>query len=212
MRIHTKTIVLLAASLLVAIASGCFQANNKFYRDSDIINDKRFEGRFDDPDGQTNSPGYHPYVIKLGEHGHYIATCSEEDKWIKLDVVLFKCSTNMFLDISRIAVNGLKDEPGIGPTWLGLLQLATQYKTHSVIGIRFTDNGFQLGCNNGNPVYFALRKYPYLKFRTGTETEPIDPHHKILTNPTEELYKFLQTEATNDEVFKFNGGFVRSSD
>ena len=201
---------LLTTCLLVAIVSGCFQANNQFYRESDIVRDKRLEGRFQEPNAQTNSSTF--LSIKLGENGHYTATFNASRKFIRLDVVLFKCGPNLFADIKRVADNGLNHEPAVGPSGLELLHMATQYNTHSVVRLRFNDKGFDVGCNHGNPIYNALQNYPYLKFRVGTKTEPLDPHQKILTNPTEELYKFLETAGTNETVFKFGGGFERTGE
>jgi hypothetical protein len=111
--------------------------------------------------------------------------------------------------MSRVADNGPKHQPVIGPTELDMLHIATLYKTHAVIRIRFSEKGFELGGNQGNPVYDVLKQYPYLKFRVGTETQPLDPHQKILTNPTEELHRFLETAGTNDAVFEFHGGLER---
>jgi hypothetical protein len=205
----TKIRSLLTACLLVVVTSGCFEANNKFYRDSDIVSDKRLEGQFRSSDPQTNSPSYQPVVIKSSEHGHYTAVWTEDSKWIKLDVVLFKCGGNLFLDMSRVADNGVNEEPAVGPGGLELLHMATLYNTHSVVRVRFTEKGFDVGWNHGNPVYDVLKQYRYLKFRAGTETEPLDRHQKILTNPTDELYEFLQTAGTNDSVFGFHGGLIR---
>src|SRR5450759_2449019 len=46
-RLRSKTAFgLLLTCFLAMVVSGCFQATNKFYFDSDITTDKRFEGRF----------------------------------------------------------------------------------------------------------------------------------------------------------------------
>lgn len=206
MSMPARTGALLPACLLFALASGCFQANDRFYRDSDIVQDKRIEGRFL---FATNEPA--SLVIKLAEKGHYSATVTEQGKWVELDLVLFKCGTNLFADVSRVADTGLREEPAVGPSALAMLHLATTYHTHSVLRLRFTRNGFEVGWNYGNSVYCALQKHPALKFKAGTETQPIDPHQRILTNPTDELYKLLQTEAANEEIFGFKSRFEKSA-
>jgi hypothetical protein len=194
--------------LPVIVICGCFQAENAFYREKDIVTDKRLHGRFRVSD--TNSSSSLSVAIEPAAHQHYMATVSEGDKWIKLDSVLFKCETNLFLDISRISDNGTTPEPGVGPSALEMLQMATVYKTHSVLEVRFTEKGFQLGASHGNPVYYALQKYPSLKFKKTSASEPVDPYQRIITNPTRDLFKFLQTVGTNYQVFQFNGEFIRS--
>jgi hypothetical protein len=92
-----------------------------------------------------------------------------------------------------------------------MLHFATAYNTHSVIRIRFIGNGFEIGWNPEIPGYHALlSQYPYLKFRHGTETQPVGSLQMILTNSTKQLHRFLQTAGTNETFFKFNGRFERS--
>src|SRR5690242_9336598 len=102
---------LLTACLLTIILCGCFQATKKFYFDSDIVTDKRFEGRFEPNPLMHATNQSQSLVIKMGADKHYVATYQEEDHWIKLDAVLFKSGTNFFVDISRITENGTHHEP-----------------------------------------------------------------------------------------------------
>src|SRR6185503_8865102 len=91
----------LAAFLGVLLCSGCFQAENPFYREPDIVTDKRLEGRFVTATTNSNSTPSDSYVVKPAKNRHYNITYREGDKWAELDAVLFKCGTNLFLDLKK---------------------------------------------------------------------------------------------------------------
>ena len=86
---------------VATLPSGCFQATNKFYADSDVITDSRFEGRFE-PQLAANDPAVPcSALVKLKDHKHYVVTLEEGKAWIQLEAVLFKIGTNLFVDISQ---------------------------------------------------------------------------------------------------------------
>jgi hypothetical protein len=204
MHISNKLLSRLAALAITILASGCFQAENPFYRKSDIITDKRFEGRFVPKTANTNSAPSVLIVIKPAQDGHYELTYHADKEWVKLDAVLFKCGTNLFVDVSKLGASKTESMPAVGPSGTEVLQIATLYNSHSVVRVRFVDDGIQQGSAHGNPVYYALKKHPSLKYKASTPDKPIDPHMNILTNPTEELYKLLIEAGGDESVFGFN--------
>ncbi len=152
---------LLAICLLVIGVSGCFQGASKFYLDSDIVTDARFEGRFEAP---TN-PDHPSLLIASAKNGHYLATYTEHDSWIKLDVVLFRLGTNWFADISQLADNGPSKTWRDAPGGVEILHLATREHSHSVLKLRLTESGMEVRYNYGNPVFLAMRNEPNLKWK-----------------------------------------------
>ena len=201
-----------SASLLwVLLCSGCFQAENPFYRESDIVTDKRLEGRFVSATTNSDSTLSDSYVVKPAKSRHYNITYREGGKWAELDAVLFKCGTNLFLDLKKVADNGVNSQPAVGPSsGMEILHLATIFSAHCVLRVRFVEDGIQSsGVLHGNPLYTVLRRHPNLKYKTREQGEPIEPHIRIITNPTEELHALLVAEGSNEEVFGFKGTTVR---
>lgn len=196
---------LFAVTLLLC---GCFQAENPFYRESDIITDKRLEGKF-----RSNKASSSEYiVIKPGKEKHYLLTYYEDSSWVVFDAVLFRCGTNLFVDLSKIADGGSSPPRSPGdpvPTGIQIAHLATIYDSHFVNRVRFVEDGFQVAAEHGNPVYDVLRQHPGLRFRKGTEKQPLDEKIRILTNPTEELYKLLLEEGSNEDIFGFKSVTMR---
>jgi hypothetical protein len=195
------------AFLLVLLCCGCFQAENPFYRESDIVTDKRFEGRFVSATTNSNSTLSDSFVVKLAKNRHYTIRYREGDKWAELDVVLFKCGTNLFLDLKKVADNGVNSEPAVGPSsGMEILHIATMFDAHCVLRVRFIDDGIESsGALHGNPLYAVLKRHSNLKYKTSYKGEPIDPHIRIITNRTEELHALLLAEGSKDEVFGVNG-------
>ena|SRR5947209_2803443 len=208
MHITNKQLGWLASFAIAILACGCFQAENPFYGKSDIVTDKRFEGRFVPRTANTNSTPSEFITIKPAKDSHYQLTYRAGNEWVELDAVLFKCGTNLFVDISKIAASKIESMPAVGPSGTELLQLATLYNTHSVVRVRFTEGGIQQGSTHGNPVYYALQKHPNLKYTVSAPDKPIDPHMKILTNPTEELHKLLIDAGGDESVFGFKSDTV----
>src|ERR1043166_1739665 len=196
-----------AAVLCVFMCSGCFQAENPFYRESDIVTDKRFEGRFTHASTNSNSTPSDFCVIKPAKNRHYNITYREDDKWAELDAVLFKCGTNLFLDLKKVADNGFHSQPAVGPSsGMEILHIATSFGAHCVLRVRFVEDGFQLSRGiHGNPLYDVLERHRNLKYKTSMQGQQIDPHIRIITNSTEELHALLMAEGSNDEVFGFKG-------
>ena len=192
---------------MVLLCCGCFQAENPFYRESDIVTDKRLEGRFVSVTTNSSSTLSDSYVVKPAKNRHYTITYREGDKWAELDAVLFKCGTNLFLDLKKVAGNGFNSEPAVGPSsGMEILHIATAFDAHCVLRVRFVDDGIQSsGALHGNPLYAILQRHPNLKYKASYKGEPIDPHIRIITNRTEELYALLLEEGSNDEVFGFKG-------
>ena len=194
----------LGFGVLVLCVSGCFQATNKFYLNSDVITDNRFEGSFGDEATNQNSSARVSVTIKAGSNKHYIATYQEKDHWIKLDAVLFKCGTNIFVDISHLDDNGAPHEPAVGPSGLDLLLLATREKAHSAIRVRFFDGGVEFDSGIGNPIIGAIRKESGLKTKT-------DENGTIfLTDSTEKIRSFLEKVGSDDSIFNQKSRLIKN--
>jgi len=183
---------------------GCFQATNKFYLDSDIATDVRLEGHFEAEPKTAGIFHSSTFDIQSGTNKHYVATFREQARWIKLDVVLFKNGTNVFLDISHLADNGIHDEAAGGPTPLQMLHVATKDKTHSVIRLHFLEDAIEFNYAFGNPVTLAIRKESGLKSKN-------DGGQMLLTDSTENLRKFIAKVGSDDSIFMMKARFVRRS-
>ena len=205
-----KNLGWLASFLCIVLCCGCFQAENPFYRESDIVTDERFEGQFVSATTNSNSTPYF-CAVKPAKNRHYNITFSEVDKWAELDAVLFKCGTNLFLDLRKVADNGVNSQPAIGPSSvMEILHLATICDAHCVLRVRFVEDRVQSsGVLYGNPLYTVLKRHPNLNYKTSIQGRPIDPHIRIITNPTEELHALLLAEGNNDEVFGVRDAMVR---
>ena len=177
-------------ALPVLLLSGCFQATEKFYLESDIVTDSRFVGMFAPAgDPQTSSLSIEP------KGKHYVATFREGEKWIKLDTVLFKSSTNLFADITRIDDNGMPQNPGGGPTRLALLHLATADKTHSAFPVQFSTNEVEFRFAVGNMAALALTREPGMKVKLLNEARV------LLLDPTDKLRTFLSKVGSQKALF-----------
>ena len=55
-------------------------------------------------------------MVKPAKNRHYNITYCEGDNWAELDAVLFKCGTHLFLDLRKLADNGVNSEPAVGPS------------------------------------------------------------------------------------------------
>jgi len=202
-----RRVVWLASFLLVLVCCGCFQAENPFYRESDIVTDKRLEGRFGGAGTNSDSTPSGFYLVKPGKGRHYNITYHEGDKWAELDAVLFKCGTNLFLDFKKVADNGFHSEPAIGPSsGMEILHMATIFGCHFVLRVRFVGDGFQMSAVlHGNPLYEVLQRHPNLKYKTSYQGQRVDPQIRVITNPTADLQAVLLEEGGNEKVFGFKG-------
>src|SRR5882724_9364130 len=89
-RLISKTNLRALVVLSVTTLCGCFQATNPFYSESEVITDKRLEGSFEPEASLREQLGEESLVLELGADKHYLATYRHQDRWIKLDKVLFK--------------------------------------------------------------------------------------------------------------------------
>jgi hypothetical protein len=196
---------LLAACLFATALCGCFQATNKFYLDSDITTDKRFEGRFRTQGTNQNSSAGDSLIIQPDRDKHYVATYQEGENWIRIDAVLFKSGTNLFVDISHLADNGAPHNPGGAPSGLDLLRLATREKTHSAIRVQFAENGVEFQFAIGNPVVIAISREPTLKMKVQGEGSV------ILLDSTDKLRAFLGKIGNENSFFQQKARWTRTA-
>ena len=192
--------------LVVATAlSGCFQATNKFYEDSGIITDQRFEGTFE-PQRADNDPSIKcSAVVKLEHNDHYAITVRELDDWIKLDAVLFKAGTNLFVDLSQVEDNKKPSPKGDRPSRLEWLRQGTKDKDHVAIRFEFKEHGLEGQIALGAPFVRALRKDPTLK------TRAVDDHFAVLLDPTEKLRSFLIKIGNDPSIYVQRAMWIRSN-
>ena len=123
--------------ILAVLLCGCFQATNKFYTDSDVVADSRFEGRFE-PTSAPNDPTVPCWaVVKLDRNKRYAVTVREGEDWIKLEAVLFKAGTNLFVDICQVADSTKHNDNGERPSTLEMLRRGTSDKNHVAIRCEF---------------------------------------------------------------------------
>jgi hypothetical protein len=164
--------------------------------DSDVTTDKRFEGHFGTQATNQNSSARESLFIKLDRDKHYVATYQQGGDWIKIDAVLFKVGTNLFVDISHLADNGAPHNPGGAPSGLDLVRLATRDKTHSAIRVQFVENAVEFQFGYGNPVAMAISREPTLKIKLQGEGSV------ILLDSTDKLRAFLAKVGSENGVFQ----------
>ena len=181
--------------ILITLLSGCFEATNKFYTDSDVINDNRFEGCFK-PQLADNDPAVRcAALVKMGSDNHYTVTVREGKDWIKLDAVLFKTNTNLFVDICRLADSKEHTDNGDKPSYLAILRSITNDRNHVAIRFEFVENGIEGQPALGVPFVRAINKDPTLKLRK------VDDHFAVLLESTERLRAFLSKVGDDPSVF-----------
>ena len=186
---------MLVAIFVAKATCGCFQATNKFYSVSNITIDKRLEGKFGPEATDQSSSIKDSLLISLDKDKHYVATFQEGTNWIKLDAVLFKIGTNIFVDICHLADNGVTRNPAGAPTGLDLLRLATRDNTHSAIRVQFVEDQVEFQFGFGNPVAMAIAREPELKKKVQGEGSV------ILLDSTSKLQAFLAKIGHEDGIF-----------
>jgi hypothetical protein len=190
---------------LAVLLGGCFQATNKFYADSDVVTDIRFEGRFE-PQSASNDPSVPcSAVVKLDDNKHYAVTVREGDDWIKLEAVLFKNGTNLFVDICQLSDSTKHNDNGDRPSTLGMLRRGTADKNHVAIRCEFVENGIEGQIADGVPFVRAIQKDRTLKLR------PVDDHFGVLLEPTERLRTFLAKIGNDPTVYMEKARWIRTS-
>jgi hypothetical protein len=192
-------------ALLVIAGSlcGCFQAENQFYADSDVLADNRLEGRFE-PQSALNDPAVPcSALVTLDRNKHYAITVQERADWIKLEGVLFKAGTNLFLDICQVADSKEHNNNGDRPSVLEMLRRGTNDKNHVAIRCEFVENGIEGQLAVGVPFVRAINKDPTLKLRK------VDDHFAVLLDPTVRLRSFLTRIGGDPAVFMQKVRWVR---
>jgi hypothetical protein len=185
-------LVLLAVATLLC---GCFQATNKFYADSDVIVDSRFEGRFE-PRMASNDPAVPCLALVTLDHNkRYSVTVQEGQDWVKLEAVLFRAGTNLFVDISRLQDSRKHNNNGDKPSFLELLRRGTADKNHVAIRFEFVEDGVEAQIAAGVPFVRAVNKDPTLKLRK------VDDHFEVLLDQTDRLRSFLVKIGDDRSVF-----------
>jgi hypothetical protein len=204
--LHAPRILLCALIVLSAIIfSGCFMADNKFYRDSDIITDSNFVGKFRRADSITNIQSSTPSLtIEAGANKHYIATFREETNWIKLDTVLFRLGTNTFVDIHRLDDSGESHDPKEYQAFALFRGLLLDCP-HCAIRVVVKDNQMELHSPEENLIFF-------LTANSEIKTTPMSKFPKLLkfTGSTEELRNFLIKHGSDGNSLKDRALWVRS--
>ena len=193
----------LALLVLAGSLCGCFQAANQFYADSDVVTDSRFEGRFE-PQSAPNDPAVPcSALVKVDRNKQYAITVQEREDWIKLEAVLFKAGTNLFLDICQVADGKKHHNNGDSPSVLEMLRRGTNDKNHVAIRCEFVKNGIEGQLAVGVPFVRAINKDPTLKLRK------VDDHFAVLLDPTDRLRSFLARIGSDPAVFMEKVRWVR---
>jgi hypothetical protein len=206
--LNAPRILLCALIVLSAIIfSGCFMADNKFYRDSDIITDSHIGGKFMPADAVTNKDDANcSLIIESETNNHYIATYHEAKQWIKFDTVFFRLGTNTFVDIHRLADTGESHNSGNEtPSGYELLRI-TALCEHCAFRTVIKDDQieFQL-IMGGNDLVKLIREAPEMKVARIEEAETTK-----FTGSTEELRNFLIKHVSDGTALKDHSLWVRS--
>jgi hypothetical protein len=195
---------LLSLFILATLLCGCFQATNRFYADSDVIVDKRFEGRFA-PQLSENDPMVRcSAMVTLERNQRYAVTVQEGEDWVKLEAVLFKAGTNLFVDISQLADSRKHNDNGGKPSLLALFRRGTEDKNHVAIRFEFVEDGVEAQLAVGASFIRAINKDPTLKLRK------VDDHFAVLLDPTEKLRLFLAKTGNDPSVLVQKGRWVKT--
>jgi hypothetical protein len=177
------------------LLTGCFEAKNRFYADSDVITDNRFEGSFQPQITDNDSAIRCSALVKLDRDKHYTVTVREGKDWIELDAVLFKADTHTFVDISQLADSREHIDSGEKTSYLAILRRITNDKNHVAIRFEFVENGIEGQLALGVPFVRAINKDPTLKLKK------VDDHFAVLLDATEHLRSFLSRVGNDPSVF-----------
>jgi len=194
--------------LSAIIFSGCFMADNKFYRDSDIITDSNFAGTFIPATAITNKAEANcSLIIESETNSHYIATYHEAEHWIKFDTVFFRLGTNTFVDIHHLADTGEDhDNPGPRPpSGYELLRMAS-LSEHCAFRVVSKDSQIEFQfIMGGNDLVRKIKEAPDMKVARIEETGLTK-----FTGLTEELRNFLIKHVSDGISLKDHSLWVKS--
>jgi hypothetical protein len=180
-------------------------ADNKFYRDSDIITDSNFVGKFWQAGVAT--PG--SLIIEAGTNKHYIATYRVKQMWFKVDAVLFRLGTNTLVDIHRLADSGEKNNSGEDDQGFNLISGLLLDCPHHVFRVIIKDNQIEyLVSNNDSDLLFK----PPSEMKTSLVSIKLRNSFSVVkfTGSTEELRNFLIKQTSNGDSLKTVVAWIRS--
>ncbi len=201
---HLRKVGWLAVLGLAILLCGCFQATNQFYTDADVVTDSRFEGRFEPQSAPNDEAVPCSALVTLDRNKHYAVTVREREDWIKLEAVLFKAGTNLFVDISQVGDSEKHNNNGDRPSILKLLRRGTADKNHVALRCEFVENGIEGQIAAGVPFVRAINKDPTLNLRK------VDDRFAVLLESTDRLRSFLAKVGSDPTVYMQKARWIRA--
>jgi len=171
-----------------------------FYEDSQLIQDKRIEGTFDDGKGDEVKWT----VSRNKDSKRYTIQLTDGDSKPELTGALFRLGDTLFLDLFPLKESAAKRVPGGAPSTSEILRVIMAEKKHFVMKVEFTEDGVSFWYPAGNSVAFASMKAPELKVKVIGEMGVL-----IFPNSPKESQKYLLRFAKDAAVFSSKGHLIR---
>jgi hypothetical protein len=189
-------------------------ADNKFYRDSDVITDSHVVGKFR-PAEVANLDSMNKYfpsqvtslVIESKTNNHYIATYHQAEQWMKFDIVLFRLGTNTFVDVHWLADTGIDENsrPKDEISGYELLKGMAANCQHCAFRLDIKDNQIEFQLSWGIFLRKVIEDAPEMK------TSPVGKGEvEKFIGSTEDLREFLIKHSSDKAAFKQRVLFIRS--
>jgi hypothetical protein len=172
----------------LAMLCGCLQSQTPFYREADLITDRRIPGEYR-LGAQPSTNSGQSLTIEHAEGKLYRVTLREGEEWIKYTAGFFRVGTNLFVDLSHHS-SEVRRFPAM-VTGMEIMKGAVAGGTHCAIAVKITDFGIEI-----HPAMFAalgvtIQDEDAVKWIISGEMTA------ILIGRTESLQKVLLRNATN---------------
>jgi hypothetical protein len=129
----------------------------------------------------------------------------EREDWIKLEAVLFKAGTNLFVDICQVGDSRKHSNNGDKPSILEMLRRGTADKSHVALRCEFVENGIEGQIAAGVPFVRAINKDPTLNLKK------VDDHFAVLLDSTDRLRAFLAKVGGEPTVYIQKAKWIKAS-
>jgi hypothetical protein len=205
-----KKCITCALTGTLIISAGCFTSDGPVYEDSQVFQDKRIEGEFDN--GANFSKGPSPkkdgsiWMIAASpeEKGKYEVWVKEGNAQIDLRGTLFRLGSVAFLDLYPLRDSGMYHVGGDPPTVTEIIHTTMFQRRHIIWKVELSDSEVTYWFPFGNGVTAALKKAPELKHKSDNDASLI-----ILPESQKEAQSYLRQFATNSDVFNYKGQLIR---
>jgi hypothetical protein len=189
--------------LALVLLSGCFTCEVPFYEDSQIVQDARLEGTYDNSRDGAKDESVWTIKRSMNHEGKYDVSVKDEDVSVELVATLFRLDKQLFVDLYPLHDSGVRHVAGV-PTVSEAIRSTMYERRHVVWKVEFTDAGLTYWFPHGHGVAVVWRQAPELK------PPSVDERQTIRLPPnTKDAQKYLKRFVGDPAVFGYKGELLR---